>query len=377
MDELSTLYEKKIQLTCPHCQQYVILIKSGYTCNKKEGRQIRYKCNLCLKTIRAKHVSLTLNDLHLKRQSVYSKIENGERKPVRQWEIYDGKNANFNDYLDTLSSIFKRDILQKKVKLLKIQNKKLIDVLPIADLHIGLSSDVYTTDEVNTTEKYKEYCISAFSKILHDTPQSDHLHICNLGDYFHFDNFKKTTTKGTFQSTDVSYHQMVDIGITVFINIIEIAQTIYKKVTVHSVAGNHDYHTNIILLKALFFKYENNKNVDVVCNYKNIQSFTFGKSIFIVTHGDKIKKKLQDVSSAYFSKKWGECEYRYIMTGHIHHKILKEQIGYKVESFGSLVGTDEYSYGHGYKAQKNIEKITYHIEYGEVCRKTYSKKYLT
>ena len=70
------------------------------------------------------------------------------------------------------------------------------------------------------------------------------------------------------------------------------------------------------------------------------------------------------------AKDWGETEYRYWATGHIHHDTLKEYPGVKVESFRTIAAKDAYATWNGYRSGQDSKAIVYHKDFGEVERHT-------
>ena len=67
---------------------------------------------------------------------------------------------------------------------------------------------------------------------------------------------------------------------------------------------------------------------------------------------------------------WSETEYRYWMTGHIHHRAIQEYPGCLVESFRVLASNDAWSQNRGYRSGRGRSAIVMHREFGEVARYT-------
>ena len=71
---------------------------------------------------------------------------------------------------------------------------------------------------------------------------------------------------------------------------------------------------------------------------------------------------------------WGDTEYRYWYTGHIHSKNSMEFPGCTWESFRTLAAKDAWHSAMGYRSGRDMNSITLHKEYGEVGRNTASIK---
>jgi hypothetical protein len=67
-------------------------------------------------------------------------------------------------------------------------------------------------------------------------------------------------------------------------------------------------------------------------------------------------------------EKWGQSEYRYWWTGHVHHDQVKDYEGCRVESFRILAPADAWAANHGYRAASDMKAIILHKDYGEVAR---------
>jgi ribosomal protein S12 len=65
---------------------------------------------------------------------------------------------------------------------------------------------------------------------------------------------------------------------------------------------------------------------------------------------------------------WGQCEHRIVLTGHVHHDSVKDFPGVRVESVRVLAAADAWSYGAGYRSKRDMKRIDFHKEYGEVAR---------
>jgi hypothetical protein len=72
------------------------------------------------------------------------------------------------------------------------------------------------------------------------------------------------------------------------------------------------------------------------------------------------------------SEHWGQTVFRYIDTGHIHHDVVKEVGGVRVESLRTLAPKDPYHSFKGYRSLRDTRAAAYHSQFGEVERYTVS-----
>ena len=90
-------------------------------------------------------------------------------------------------------------------------------------------------------------------------------------------------------------------------------------------------------------------------------------------HGDKVKMAdLPLLMAVDRPEDWGATVYRHISTGHIHHDVVKEVQGVRVESLRTLAAKDPYHALKGYRSLRDTRAAVYHREFGEVERYTVS-----
>jgi len=80
--------------------------------------------------------------------------------------------------------------------------------------------------------------------------------------------------------------------------------------------------------------------------------------------------KLPAVMAADRPQDWGQTEFRYWLTGHIHHDSKIEAPGCMVESFRTLAAKDAYASYGGWRSGRDTKVIVYHKDFGEVERHT-------
>ena len=68
-------------------------------------------------------------------------------------------------------------------------------------------------------------------------------------------------------------------------------------------------------------------------------------------------------------KDWGETEFRYWYTGHIHRRSIDEiSGGVTVETFRTLAPKDAWSASKGYRSGRDLNAIWLDKDFGEVLR---------
>lgn len=270
------------------------------------------------------------------------------------------------------------DLVQELPKFKKTDYEKsyassdLMAVYPLGDPHIGMKAyKDEAGDDWDLKAAQKVFC-GVFDRLVKTAPSCKKAVIVNLGDYFHRDNVAGVTERHRHNlDTDGNYMMMVDTGLKIMIQMINSALEHHETVKVINLLGNHDDTGAMFLQAALKHMYEKEPRVDIDCTSSVFQYFQHGKAFFGVHHGHTCKAdKLPLVMATDKPKEWGSSDYRYWLTGHIHHDTRKEYSGCTVESFRTLAAKDAYAYSGGYRAGQDSKALVIHKDYGEVERHT-------
>lgn len=260
----------------------------------------------------------------------------------------------------------------------KSYSKDLLSVIPFGDPHIGMHAwGEETGDDFDLKIAERDLC-GAVDRLVNTAPDTEECLIANLGDYFHADNMDaKTWRSGHSLDVDSRWAKVLRVGIKAMRQCIESALEKHKRVTVINAIGNHDDHSSLFLTIALGHIYEDEPRVAINDLPRAVHFHEFGKVMLAVTHGHSIKMAaLPQVAASEEAAMWGRTEFRYGLTGHIHHDSAKEYAGMKVESFRTLAARDAYAASHGYRSGRDMKLLVMHREFGEVERHTVSVEML-
>ena len=249
---------------------------------------------------------------------------------------------------------------------------ELMAVYPLGDPHIGmLALKDEAGEEWNLKTAQQVFC-GVFDRLVKTAPACREAVIVNLGDYFHYDNASKVTERHRHSlDVDGTYVEMADTGLKIMISMIDAALEQHEKVKVITTIGNHDDTGAMFLQAALNHMYAHEDRVDVDMTSSVFQYVRHGNVFFGIHHGHTAKAdKLPLIMATDRPKDWGECEFRYWYTGHIHHDSKKEYSGCSVESFRTLAAKDQYAYSGGWRSGQDSKAIVLHRDFGEVERHT-------
>lgn len=293
----------------------------------------------------------------------------------QQWVKTNIDRERQNELIQEAIHELSRDLPKlKPIKALKSKaySKDIMAVYPLGDPHIGMLSWGEETGQDWDLDLAERAFGGVFDRLIKTSPQCEQCTIVNLGDYFHYDNMDGVTSRsGHSLDVDSRFGRMVKVGVRIMRRMITAALEHHKTVHVINATGNHDDTSSIFLNIALANIYENESRVTIDDKSTPIHYVQFGKTAFGVHHGHSIKMQaLPAVMAADEPKMWGDTEYRYFYTGHIHHDSMKEYPGCKVESFRTLAAKDAYAAWGGYRSLQDSKCIVLHREYGEVERHT-------
>jgi hypothetical protein len=192
-------------------------------------------------------------------------------------------------------------------------------------------------------------------------------------DLFHADNMSSTTTKGTQLQTDVRFQRTFGIVRTMIIDAIEKLRAI-APVKVVIVPGNHDQLTAWHLGDSLECYYHKAADVEIDNEPKVRKYVEYGKTMLMLTHGDKGKHKdYPSVMAAEEAEMWGRTKYREAHTGHLHHERTNEYHGCKVRIFSALTAVDTWHAENQFVGQnRRAEALVWHKDEGLVGTALYT-----
>lgn len=253
-------------------------------------------------------------------------------------------------------------------------NDSLMAVYPLGDPHVGMLSWDQETGDSWDLKIAEQVFLGIFDRAVKSAPRCKKGLIVNLGDFFHRNNAVGTTDRsGHHLDCDGRYAKMVHVGMLIMRRMITSALEHHEVVEVWNIPGNHDDISSMFMAISLRHIYENESRVIINDSPALFQYCRFGKNLIGSHHGHTCKMdKLPSVMACDRAKEWGETEYRYWLTGHIHHDSKKEFPGCIVESFRTLAAKDNYAMGGGWRSGRDTKVIVYHKEYGEVERHTIS-----
>lgn len=298
-----------------------------------------------------------------------STLYDSDGKTVLQWVKADAKKGP-DDWAEAVRDAFRDTSPVKPIPKPKHTDSKLLTVYPIGDHHVAMyawAEEVGADYDIKIADRL---LTSAAHHLVEASPSSERALIVNLGDFFHVDNLKNETSRsGNTLDVDTRYAAMIRAGVKMLRTVIETALSKHRHVHVISATGNHDDIGSLWLSLTLATLYERNPRVTIETSPSKFHYYRHGKTFIGVTHGDTGKpEKLHGVMAADRAKDWGETQFRYWLTGHVHTRKVLEFPGVMWETFRTLAPGDAWANAAGYRAGRDMTSIVYHDKYGEVSR---------
>lgn len=295
---------------------------------------------------------------------------NGEVK--QQWVIGEPDKERMEELYAAMITTLSEPVkgLSPKVVAPKVYDRDLLAVFPIGDPHFGMQAWAAESGDDFDLATARRLTLGAADRLLAAAPVTETAIILLLGDTFHMDD-QRNVTPGHGHQLDAAgrFAQVVEVAIETYRHMILRALQKHKKVTVRIQRGNHDPNAHLALALTLKAYFSNQPRVTVDTSPAEFWFYRFGKVLLGSAHGDKVKHdRLPLVMACDRAADWGDTEYRYWYTGHVHSTHVTEYPGVMCESFRTLAAKDAYAAGSGYRAGRDMVCIVHHRDFGEVER---------
>lgn len=325
------------------------------------------------KGLTAPEISATPLGFNVKRVTQHVRKDTGL---VEEWTQFTPDSETYNATLAAIDESMKKyeGVIPVIPEPTIYQNSDLATFYPIIDHHLGLYAwepETGANYDLNIASKVLR---ESLGELVAQSPASHRAIILNIGDFFHSDNNRNRTERsGNILDADGRYAKILELGVDLFVEAIELAATKHQCVEVRNLPGNHDTYATVALNSAIRMAFRNNPRVHVSRDPSPFYFWRFGKVLVGATHGDMIRHTdMPQVLAAYAAKDWGETEHRYVYLGHVHHKSIGggEKYGATWETFRTLAAKDAWSSQSGFASGRSMVAITHHRDFGEKYRNT-------
>lgn len=260
-------------------------------------------------------------------------------------------------------------------------NAKLANLYTLTDSHVGMLAwnkenlDPNGDWDLTIAERVLTGC---FEHMVNASPAARVGIVAQLGDWLHSDGLEAVTpTSRHLLDQDGRFPKVVQAAIRILRRVVNFALARHEKVIVLMAEGNHDLASSVWLRAMFKALYEDEPRVEVIDSELPYYVYQHGATMLGWHHGHlKKNDQLPILFASQFPKVWGDTTKRYAHTGHRHHVEEKEHSGMTVIQHSTLASRDAYAARGGWMSERQCTAITYHADFGQVCRNTVTPEML-
>lgn len=303
----------------------------------------------------------------------------------RTWERQSPDQERQQEFMRTAAAAMAENLPRAKpVRAPAATDANLASVYTLTDSHVGAlcwhreNLDPNGDWDLAIAERT---LIGCFEHMVAASPAARTGIVAQLGDFLHSDGMGmiegRTPTSGHVLSQDGRFQKVVQTAIRILRRVVALALAKHERVVVLLAEGNHDLASSVWLRAMFKALYENEPRLEVIDSELPYYVYQHGKTMLAWHHGHLRKNdQLPLLFAAQFPKVWGETTRRYAHTGHRHHFEEKEHSGMSVVQHSTLAARDAYAARGGWMSDRQCTAITYHSEFGQVCRNTVTPEML-
>lgn len=303
-------------------------------------------------------------------------------QPVMQWVKTRADAAQLEEFMRAAAAAMAEELPRAKaVRAPALSDAKLATVYTLTDSHVGAlcwhrENLAPNGDwDLSIAERVLTGC---FEHMVRASPPARVGIVAQLGDFLHSDGLEaKTPTSGHILDQDGRFPKVVATAIRILRRVIGFALQKHERVVVLLAEGNHDLASSVWLRAMFKALYENEPRVEVIDSELPYYVYQLGATMLAWHHGHlKKNDQLPILFASQFPKVWGETTKRFAHTGHRHHVEEKEHSGMTVIQHSTLASRDAYAARGGWMSERQCTAITYHADFGQVCRNTVTPEML-
>lgn len=252
-----------------------------------------------------------------------------------------------------------------------MKHERTLALYPVFDLHIGALSHRHECGENYSTDLAEKVMRDFFNYSVSYAPPSEKAVLLLGGDLLHSDGLDSVTpASGHVLDQDSRYAKLVYVAVRATRYAIDLMLEKHGEVEVKILEGNHDQSGMIWLRAAMAAFYENNDRVIVDVSPRVMHHTQYGRTFLAFTHGHTMRKAETRLSAAAadWRRDFGNSDYVYTHSGHLHHQTTTETSLGIDEIHGQLGGKDAYAARGGWRSQRRAAVIIYSPDFGEVGR---------
>ena len=264
-------------------------------------------------------------------------------------KIEEGEVVDYDKIKETLLEVLNEiSVADPPIELDMSDSNNTTLVVNIPDLHLNKYTSIDTLGVVYDSKIAQQRYLDSLNYIFNKDKSKKCILVVGE-DYFNIDNLEKSTTKGTPQTTHLTYYEMYRHGFSILKHVLTEMAKKYSEIEVILVQGNHDTISTFTLVIALqaYFKDFSNINWDtsaVSRKYRQIGNTAFGFGHM----NNEVKQTKHFLMPIEVPEMYGNTKFRYVIQGHLHNLSVKEEGGIQHWTLPTLSSEGEWELSKGY-----------------------------
>jgi hypothetical protein len=275
---------------------------------------------------------------------------------------------NFLDMVKAAFSEEPKNYHYKASPLILGPDSNLLTKYVVADIHMGLAASAEISGEDYNVEIAEKVVLDSMKVLVESSQCSSRAIILSIGDYFHANDSTKMTPKSKhILDVDGFFYDIAVAGVRCLRKMVEMALEKHETVEVVSLPGNHDPDQAHWLAIALQERYSHEPRVVVHKTPGKWFHTTHGRNLLCAHHGDGVTlNRMAATIPELYRKIWGETDWTFLDTGHVHHSQEIEIGGVLCRTYRTPAAKDAYATGSAYTSKRSMTAHVYHKTNGEV-----------
>lgn len=298
----------------------------------------------------------------------------------RTWERQSPDEAAWREAVEEMIAAAKEELPRlEPVAAPSPAESKLCNLFTLTDAHVGALAWHKEGGADWDLRIAERTILGAFSHMIATAPRAHVGVVAFLGDLMHQDsNRSLTPAHGHLLDADSRPRKIVSAVVRIMRQIVDMVLATHDEVHVVCGEGNHDEYTSGTVLPEVFsILYENEPRVTINDSVLPYYAFQWGSVMLAWHHGHKrAPTQLPLYFATAYPQIWGATTKRVAHCGHRHHIEEKEHSGMKVVQHSTLAARDAHAARGGWFSERQAIAITYHQDFGEVCRSTVTPEML-
>lgn len=241
-----------------------------------------------------------------------------------------------------------------------------VNVYTFTDCHVGGLVSADQCGESWNLEIAEQVLTGCLDLMLKRATKADHGVLVIQGDWLHQNGSKPfTPTSGHLLDAE-RFTPTVRVCIRILRRMVKRMLERHQHVRMVICEGNHDIDPTIWLREMFAAWCEDEPRLTVEQSEHPYYVAKFDDVMLAWHHGHMTKNdNLPLYFAAKFPEIWGTTKYRYVDTGHMHHRHVKEHAGITLQQHPTITAADSHSTRHAYLSQRVAIAATYHRRHGK------------